>query len=464
MSIDPLHLTLFLLAAAALGGLLAFLVATRRTSSLETERTSLRGQLEESKQNRISLEREIQTLESRVGELRELHAEANARLESERDAAREKQTLLEQTELRLADTFKALSADALRSSSSQFLQLARESLHLQQNQANEELEKRRLSFEQLAKPIEENLHKVQTRIGEIEKSRGEAYAELKVQVAFMNESHLRLQRETSQLVKALRQPVGRGQWGELQLRKVVEMAGMQQHCDFVTQTTTHTDEGRRLRPDLIVNLPGGKTVVIDSKTPMDAYLEALDCEDEETRVAQLARHARQIRTHIEQLSSKRYAEQFASSPEFIVLFMPSESFFSAALQSQPELIERGVENGVILATPTTLIALLRAVAYGWRQEVLEQNAREIADLGRELHKRLVTMTSHFSKIGKALDQATKTYNSALGSFETRVLTTARRFEGLQASDAGQPLELLDPLECAARPPLAESSDERATKI
>lgn len=430
--------------------LITFLVGKAKLSASQERVKSEERRSAEIEARLARATEEAQRNETDAQTFRNQLSEARSRHEAEMRAASEKQALLERAEIKLSDTFKALSADALRSSTEQFLQLAKTSLSTQTEEAKGEIEKRKIAIETLIKPVADSLGKFELRIGEIEKAREGAYAELKEQVRALGEGQLGLQRETASLVKALRQPTGRGQWGELQLRRVVELAGMQEHCDFETQHQTTSDEGKRLRPDLIVRLPAGKTIVVDSKTPMDAYLDALEASDDTVRELALQRHAQQVRTHIQQLASKNYSAQFAEAPEFTVLFLPSESFFSAALQYDSSLIERGVKEGVILATPTTLIALLRAVAYGWRQESIAENAREISQLGKTLHERLGKLAEHFGKLGRSLGNAVDSYNSAVGSLETRVLPAARKFEELKAAPESASIQNLEPIDKAPR--------------
>ncbi len=394
-------------------------------------------------------------------ELSELHRNESAilkrqgELESTLHGQLQKNKEVAQLEKRFADTFRALSADALEASQQQFLHLAKSTFQTEQKQAEGEMKKREQAVEHLVKPVAESLEKMQARIGEIEKAREGAYASIKEQVTLLTDSQQSLHKETHSLVKALRQPTGRGQWGEIQLQRVVEMAGMQEHCDFTTQTTTTTDEGKNLRPDLIVNLPGGQQIVVDSKAPMSAYLDALEAENDTDREAFLVQHARQVATHIRQLSSKNYQAQFQPAPEFVVLFLPSESFFSAALTQDSTLLEQGVDRNVILATPTTLIALLRSVAYGWRQESLAENARHISEAGRELHQRLTKFSTHLAKVGRSLETSVKSYNAAVSSLESRVLPSARKFEDLEAAAPNASLESLDDISSIPRQPHKE---------
>jgi DNA recombination protein RmuC len=447
------HLPLIVAAAASLfiGWLITWLAASAAKSALMERLKAEERRNTETEARLAHAEAESERIETQAQTYRNQLAETNSRLEAERKAAEEKQALLERAEAKLSDTFKALSADALKGASEQFLHLAKSTLASQTEEAKGEIEKRKTAIETLVKPVADSLGKFELRIGEIEKLREGAYSELKEQVRALGEGQLGLQRETASLVKALRQPTGRGQWGEMQLRRVVELAGMQEHCDFTLQTSSTTDEGKRLRPDMVVKLPGGKTIVVDSKTPMDAYLNALETSDEAERERFLTQHAAQVRTHIQQLSSKKYTDQFEDTPEFTVLFLPSESFFSAALHSDPGLIERGVDHGVILATPTTLIALLKAVAYGWRQEALALNAKEISALGRTMHERLGKLAEHFSKLGNSLNAAVENYNKAIGSYETRVMSTARKFEELKAAPEGTTLPDLEAIDKTTRP-------------
>ena len=401
---------------------------------------------------REALDREIdQSQQARTENARTLASLSvlETRLEEERKASQEKLTLLNNAESKLADAFKALSADALRSNNQSFLDLAKQNLETFQQTAKGELERRQSAIGDLIKPLKESLEKVDGKIGELEKNRVGAYTELREQVKTLMQSQSQLQSETNNLVKALRVPHVRGRWGEIQLRRVVELAGMLQYCDFTEQETVATEESR-IRPDMIVRLPGNRTIVVDSKVPFDAFYESISTTDEEIRASKLKDHARLVRTHITNLSRKSYWETVQPTPEFVLLFLPGETFYSAALENDPKLIEDGVSQGVIIATPTTLIALLKAVSYGWRQEQMADNAHEVSNLAKTLYDRLRVFTNHFDDIGRNLDRSLEAYNRGVRSLESRVLVTARRFKE-RGAIAGEEIELLEPIDKAARP-------------
>jgi DNA recombination protein RmuC len=349
------------------------------------------------------------------------------------------------------DTFRALSDDALKSNNEAFLTLAETKLREVRATATAEIEQRKTAIEHLLEPMARTLGEVDRELRESERRRIESSAQLLQRIASLDTAGQDLRNQTGKLVDALKRPGVRGRWGELQLKRVVELAGMVQHCDFLEQHTVTTDDGdRRMRPDVIIRLPGGKHVVIDAKAPLDAYLKALEAPDEASRQALLCEHARQVRSHVMQLSAKGYAAHVQPSPDFVVMFLPGEMFFSAALEHDPELIEFGVDQHVVPASPTTLIALLRAVAYGWQQQAMEENARKISDLGRQLYDSVRVLGGHFDDLGSRMKASLEAYNRAVGSLEGNVLVKARKFKELQAANALEEIPALEPVDRVPR--------------
>ncbi|HMG36570.1 MAG TPA: DNA recombination protein RmuC [Blastocatellia bacterium] len=458
-----LQLILIAVACAAAGAIATWLYLyprirseySRANSEFRAERATLIERLQNKDQNVRDLKSEIDQKEAEVSELRNENAGLGARaaalqvqVEQERKLSAEKLLVLDDAKQKLADAFVALSANALKDNSEIFLNQARESLAALQKAATADLDNRQKSIGDLMVPLRDSLDKVDSKIRELESLRASAYSSLHEQVKQLSASQTQLQTETSRLVNALRSPAVRGRWGEIQLRRVVELAGMLNYCDFTEQPTIEADDGR-LRPDLIVRLPNARCIVVDSKAPIGAYYESLETADEVTRASKLKDHARLVRTHLAKLGAKGYWDQLDYTPEFVVLFLPGETFFSAALEQDPSLIEFGVDQKVILATPTTLIALLKAVAYGWKQELIADHALSISKLGKEMHERLRTLAAHFADVGKKLDGAVESYNRAVGSLESRVLVSARRFKELGAS-SDKEIEEVEPVEKKAR--------------
>ena len=372
----------------------------------------------------------------------------------------EQKALLDGTEKRLSDSFRALAAQALAANNEGFLTLAAEKLTAAHKEGDATLEARQVAIDGLLKPVKESLERVDVKIQEMERERGQAYGLLTELVRSLTDTQNKLSTETGNLVRALRAPAVRGRWGEIQLKRVAELAGMVEHCDFCQQETLVGDDGR-LRPDMIVKLPGGRNVVVDAKVPLEAYLDALDAPAEDVRLVLMAKHAAQIRAHVLKLSAKSYWSELSCTPEFVVMFLPSEAMYSAALQEMPSLIEEGVGKRVLIATPTTLIALLQAVHFGWRQEMLAENAQAISNQGRILHERMSTMVEHWGRVGAALDRATGSYNNAIASFEVRVKPAVRKLEELGAASKKE-IGDLPAIESRPRVLLADDEDGKRT--
>ena len=427
ITIDPLYIQIgapALLAGLLLGALLAWLVSRRRIREM--------AQSAENLQTRIK---------------------AQDALQHERDAA------FEQASSRMTLAFSDLANKSLKANSENFLRMAEQNLGTQHEKAKRELSERELAVENLVKPIRETLERSSKQIAELEKSRSEAYGSIKAQLIAMQESQQSLRQETHNLVKALRRPEVRGRWGEITLRRLVELAGMVEHCDFQEQVHTIAD-GKIIRPDMIVNMPGERTLVVDVKTPLDAYLEAIEATDDEKRKTSLKRHARNVGEHIRKLAGKSYWEQFSKSPEFVILFIPGDQFLSAALDEDPNLIETALAQQIILATPTSFVALLKTVAYGWRQMALAENAEEIRRLAEDLYGRLTAFVGHLNKLGRQLHSSVESYNRAVGSLERKVLPGARKFVELGIRPK-KSLEQLEPLESLPRTIVEPGADDNA---
>ncbi|MBI1195659.1 MAG: DNA recombination protein RmuC [Gammaproteobacteria bacterium] len=409
------------LALAGLAGAVGYLVGQHRSRDLTTENAALK-----------------------------------ATLEAERQAERERRATLEQTQGEFSQLFANLSNKALQDNNKQFLALAQEKMAQFNIQSKGELEKREQAVEAMIKPIREILDKTAEQMQTMERNRVETHTAISKHLESLIASQQMLQGETRNLVQALRRPEVRGQWGELTLKRLVELAGMVNHCDFYEQTHV-TGESGAIRPDMIIRMPGERIVIVDVKTPLDAYLSATEAADETRRQEQLNRHAKKVRERVQELAGKAYWQQFEQSPDFVVLFIPGEHFLSAALERDTSLLEDALAKKVILATPTSLVALLRAVAFGWNQQAVTENARDIQRLGAELYKRLLTFTGHIAKLGKSLGSSLDSYNNAVGSFERNVLSGARKFTELGIQSKTE-IDSLEPLDKMARAPAVSAAD------
>ena len=393
---------------------------------------------------------------ARQGRLRETVATLSDRIKDQDALQAERDAAFEAASSRLARAFSDLSNQSLKSNSEHFLRLAEQNLGAQHERAKRELGDREQAVENLVKPIKDALQQSQAQIAALEKSRSEAYGGIKSQLEAMQTSQQSLTRETQNLVKALRRPEVRGRWGEMTLRRLVELAGMVEHCDFQEQVHASNDE-KTVRPDMIVRMPDNRELVVDVKTPLDAYLEAIEAKDDAQHKLALEKHARNVRGHIRKLAAKTYWEQFSKSPDFVILFIPGDQFLSAALNEDPNLIEYALSEQIILATPTSFVALLKAVAFGWRQMSLADNAEEIRRLAKDLYGRLAVFVGHMNKVGKQLASSVENYNRAVGSLERKVLPGARKFVELGIRPKKE-IEQVEPLESLPRSMIEPDTD------
>jgi DNA recombination protein RmuC len=428
------------------------------TARLELEKRAggLEGTAAELKKQNDALQQDARNLQTRIEEEQKLRAAAEKDAESQRSNLLEQRRLLDDAQAKFIELFQSLSCEDLKASSDQFIELAKAKFDSLQKEAEGDLEHRKLAIQSMVDPLETALKDLRSEVSRVESARQEAYGSLRNEVQLLATSNKELRAETGSLVNSLKQPQVKGKWGELTLRRVVELAGMSPHCDFQEQESVDTEEGR-LRPDLIVQLPGGTQIVVDVKVPLHAFFKAVSAQSDAEYREAMVQHAGLVRDHIKGLSGKEYWKQFEPTPEFVVLFVPGESFFSAALEQDRTLIEDAIEKRVVLASPTTLIALLRAVAYGWKQQLVAENAERIKDLGKELYDRVVTFAEHLSDIAKGLERASKAYNSAVASFDSRLIPSARKFREMGVGSADVPE--VDPVETFPRPLLSTPSSE-----
>jgi DNA recombination protein RmuC len=431
-----------------LGGVI---VALWLTSRLRAQSQRAEATVDELRQQLDRERQELSLVRRELAEAREARVAAETRIEAAAKQLDDQKALLDHVRQELIGSFQALSGEALKQNNDAFLKLATVSFEALHVKAESDLAQRQQAIDGLVRPLHESLQRYDEQMRQLEHSRQAAYGGLDQHLKSLAESHQRLQQETSNLVKALRAPTVRGQWGEITLKRVAELAGMVDHCDFVEQQSVTGEDGR-FRPDMVVRLPGGRQIIVDAKTVLAAYLDAHEARDDASRAEALSRHAEQVRARMEELSLKAYWTQFDHAPEFVVLFLPGEQFLGAALDQDPRLMEEGFARGVVLATPATLIALLRAVAYGWRQEQLTAHAQEAGRLGRDLYERMAVLAEHLNDVGQALGKSVSAYNRAVGSLETRILPAARRFKDLGVS-SDKEIPLLEPAELLPRKPL-----------
>jgi DNA recombination protein RmuC len=424
----------------------------RRLASQEGSAATVREELQRGRETADRLQVELRTVTAEK-------ADAEARADESRAGLDAQKRLLEEAKARLAEAFRALAADALKSSNEDFLRLAEQRFKMLAQEAAGELEARKTAVGALVQPLQQAMSAYQQEARALEEKRLREISGVGRQLTEVAQAQTALQRETSNLVNALRAPQVRGRWGEIALRKTAELAGMTKHCDFTEQETVQT-EGGRLRPDMIVHLPAKRDIVVDAKVALNAYLEALEVTTPEQREAALVRHAQQVRMHVRRLASKEYWNQFPQAPDFVVLFIPGEVFFAAAMERDPDLLQDALSSQVLIATPTTFVGLLLTAAYGWRQEQVAENAQRISELGRQVHERLAILIEHFAVVGKSLEKAVEAYNKAVGSLETRVLPAARRFPELD-SGSGKPIPGLDPIVQTPRVLVGRSGAEEA---